>query len=431
MKIAYFVNDQPKPSHTFIRREVLAIERLGQAVTRYALRGWSERVVDPDDIAEQQRTHYVLRGGLLGLAWTALRFTVKHPLRMHNGLRRAVQVTLGGDRTWMHHLVSLAEACQLVEWFARDEIDHVHAHFGTNSAEVVMLARALGGPTYSFTVHGADEWDMPRQLKLREKLEHAAFVVAISSFTRAQMARWARPEDRAKIHVVHCGLEESALSQAPTPVPDNRRIVCVGRLCVEKGQDTLVEAVAELLHRGVPATLELVGDGPLRPRIESLIRTHGLSQHVVLSGLATSAQVFEKLRNARLMALPSTSEGLPVVLMEALALGRPVVTTYVAGIPELIRDGEEGFLIPSGDVHSLVDALERALSMPVDELTRMAQRGNRRVRDRHSVDVEARKLLDLFRRAHAVGEVHVGGTPESASHQGGGSQYVRSVLASK
>ncbi len=404
MKLAYFVNVHPKVSHTFIRREIFALERLGQSIERYAIRGWGDQVVDPDDKSEQKRTHYLLRNKL-DLLLTALVFFVMHPVLAMRGAKRTMQVARHGDRTWIHHVASLLEGIQLAKWCRRDGVNHVHAHFGTNSAEVVMLARAVGGPTYSFTVHGADEWDMPRQLKLREKLEHAAFVIAISSFTKAQMARWANPDDRDKIHVVHCGLDAAAFAEALTPVPDNPRIVCVGRLCVEKGQDTLVLAMAALAQRGVKAELELVGDGPLRGRIEALIQRYSLQDSVKLSGWASSAQVFAKLRAARLMALPSTSEGLPVVIMEALALGRPVLTTYIAGIPELVRDGREGFLIPSGDVGRLVDALERALVTPVEQLTAMALNGHRRVRARHFIDTEATKLLHLFRRACAEGEV--------------------------
>ncbi len=399
MKIAYFVNGHPKTSHTFIRREILAIERAGQPVTRFALRGWDEAMVDPGDQNEQRLTRYVLKAGLLRLLVSTVKFAASHPGKFFRGLQLTAQVAWQGDRTWLHHMVSLAEAAVLAQWCDDDRIDHIHAHFGTNSAEIVMLARALGGPRYSFTVHGADEWDMPRQLKLREKLQHAAFVVAISSFTKSQMMRWARTEDRDRIHVVHCGLDAPAFESPLTPVPDNQRIVCVGRLCVEKGQDLLVLAVAELAKRGVFAELELVGDGPLRARIEALVLQHGLQDRVVLSGWASSATVFDKLRGARLMALPSVSEGLPVVIMEALALGRPVVTTYIAGIPELVRDGKEGFLLPAGDLNALVAALERGLTTPADELTAMAVASRERIKQRHSIDVEASKLLQLFRRA--------------------------------
>jgi colanic acid/amylovoran biosynthesis glycosyltransferase len=403
VKLAYFVNDQPKPSHTFIRREIMALERLGQPVVRYALRGWADTLVDPDDVREQAKTQYVLKAGLGALLVSTVRFALANPGRALRGLARMWETAQGRARSLAHHVVTWAEACEIVQWCKRDGIDHVHAHFGTNSAEVVMLARAMGGPTYSFTVHGADEWDMPRQLRLREKLQHAAFVVAISSFTRSQMARWARPEDRDKIHVVHCGLDAAAFAATPTPVPDNHQLVCVGRLCVEKGQDTLVQAIAKLVERRVPVALDLVGDGPLRERIEGLVKELRLEKHVSLSGWASSAVVFDKFRAARAMVLPSTSEGLPVVIMEALALGRPVVTTYIAGIPELIRDGQEGFLIPAGDVRTLVAALERVLVTPTAELGAMALKGHHRVKERHLIDTEAAKLLTLFGRTMKEG----------------------------
>ena len=396
MKLAYFINGHPKVSHTFIRREILAIERQGQSVARFALRGWDDVLFDPQDQHEQKLTRYVLRGGLSGLLWATCAFAAKHPMRFASGLRMAARMAWHGDRTWLHHLVSLAEAVVLCRWCEADGIDHVHAHFGTNSAEIVLLAKALHGPSYSFTVHGADEWDMPRQLKLCEKLQYAEFVVTISSFTRAQMMRWARPEDHDKIHVVHCGLDAPAFDAALTPVPDNRLIVCVGRLCVEKSQDLLVLALAELRKRNIDAQLELVGDGPLRPRIEALVQRHGLQRQVTLTGWASSAAVFDRLRASRVMALPSVSEGLPVVIMEALALGRPVIATYVAGIPELVRDGQEGFLLPAGDLNALVNALERALTTPVDELTRRASAAYDRVKARHSIDIEAKKLMVLF-----------------------------------
>ncbi len=399
MKLAYFVNGHPKVSHTFIRREILALERLGQPIARFALRGWDDVLIDPEDQHEQKVTRYVLQRGVVGLLAAAGAFALKHPVRFASGLRMAARMAWHGDRTWLHHGVSLFEAIVLCDWCEADGIEHVHAHFGTNSAEIVLLARALHGPTYSFTVHGADEWDMPRHLKLCEKLQYAEFVVAISAFTKAQMMRWARPQDRDKIHVVHCGLDAPAFESPLTPVPDNCRIVCVGRLCVEKSQDLLVLAMAELVKRNVEAQLELVGDGPLRPRIEALIEQHGLQQRVSLAGWASSAMVFDKLRASRVMALPSVSEGLPVVIMEALALGRPVVSTYIAGIPELVRDGQEGFLLPAGDLDALANALERALTTPAEVLTRMATGARARVKDRHSIDIEAAKLMTLFHQA--------------------------------
>lgn len=260
-----------------------------------------------------------------------------------------------------------------------------------------MLARALGGPTYSFTVHGSAEWDMPTQYKLREKIRDAAFVVGISSYTRAQLYRWADPCDWPKIHVVHCGLEESFHGSVDVPVPANRRFVSIGRFVKEKAFGLLVEAVGKLKGLGIIVELVLCGDGELRPSIEALISLYGIQSQVRITGWISSAQVREELLAARAFVLPSVMEALPVVLMEAMALRRPVLATYVGGIPELVRDGHEGWLFPAGSLEELMKAISACLDTPVEVLREMAERGRARALERHSVDTEALKLIHLFR----------------------------------
>jgi len=246
-----------------------------------------------------------------------------------------------------------------------------------------MYARMLGGPPYSFTVHGPAEFQAPTALGA--KVHDAAFAVAISSFGRSQLYLHCAYEDWPKIKVIHCGLERSFFEGACTGAGDSRRFVCVGRLCREKGQLLLIEAVARLRDRGVHFELLLAGDGPMRGEAESLIAHFGLAQQVRISGWISSEEV-----------LPTFDEGLPVVLMEALALCRPVVTTYVAGIPELVRAGENGWLIPAGSVGELADALEACLAASPEILQRMGEAGRERVRARHAIDIEAQKLIELF-----------------------------------
>jgi glycosyltransferase involved in cell wall biosynthesis len=402
MKIAYFINQYPKVSHSFIRREILALERQGFNVGRFALRGWDSELVDPDDLVELERTRFVLKDGLLPLLLRFAGNAVRQPLATARGLAMAFSLANGGDRTLLHHLVSLAEASVLAGWLRADGVQHVHAHFGTNSAEVVMLARALGGPAYSFTVHGPDEWDMPEQLKLRDKVRDAKFVVGISSFTRAQLCRWVRAEDQGKIHIVHCGLEASFHHGAAVPAPDNRTLVCIGRLSRQKAQYLLIDAIAKLKQRGSRVDVVLGGDGEMRPEIEAKIAAQGLQDQVRLTGWISSDDVRRELLAARAMVLPSFAEGLPVVLMEALAVRRPVLTTYIAGIPELVRDGQEGWLVPAGSPDELADAIDACLAMPIDTLRAMGDRGHARVIERHSVDTEALKLAALIRGVDPV-----------------------------
>jgi len=398
-QIAYFINQYPKVSHSFIRREILALERQGFDIFRIALRGWDAEVVDAEDKLERERTQYVLQSGVLGLIAPVIQTLIRFPVKFLSSLKLAIRMGIRADRAWPYHLVYLAEACRMLSWIQAKDIKHIHAHFGTNSAEVVMLLKLLGGPGYSFTVHGPEEFDKPEFIKLREKVSHAAFVVAISSFGRSQLFRWINYQDWNKVQVVHCGLEPSFHEDAVQPVTSAPRLVCVGRLSEQKGQLLLVDAVSKLLAKGIDMELVLAGDGEMRPEIDALIRQHSLESKVIITGWISSKQVREEILASRAMVQPSFAEGLPVVIMEAMALRRPVLTTYVAGIPELVRPGENGWLFPAGDVDELVKVLEDFLRTPTEILEKMGQAAHQRVLERHSIDVEAAKLARLFAQA--------------------------------
>lgn len=395
MKIAYLVNQYPKVSHSFIRREILALERQGIEVARVAVRGWGDTLVDPEDQRERAQTRYVLQGGALGLAGAVLRQMVTTPVRFARALGLAWRMGQRAARPWPIHLIYLAEACRMLPWVA--DARHLHAHFGTNSAEVAMLVHALGGPAYSFTVHGPEEFDQPEFLHLAEKIRRAAFVVAISSYGRSQLYRWIGERDWAKVQVVHCGIEPAFHAGEIAAPPAAPRIVCVGRLCEQKGQLLLVSAVERLVRKGTPVELVLAGDGEMRPQIEALIERSSLQQHVRITGWIGSDTVRAEIVAARALVLPSFAEGLPVVIMEAMALRRPVLSTYVAGIPELVRPGREGWLFAAGDVDALVAALEEMLATAPATLEAMGRAAQVRVLERHAIDTEAAKLARLFK----------------------------------
>ena len=401
-RVAYFVNQYPKVSHTFIRREIAALERQGVHVERLAVRGWDAEVKDPQDVIERGRTRYVLQGSLPGLMAEGLAYLLARPSRAWSALKLARQMARGGQGSLARHVVYLLEACRVAKWLARAEVQHVHAHFGTNSAEVVMLAHALGGPGYSFTAHGPEEFDKPEALGLQRKILDAAFVVAISSFGRSQLSRWVPASAWPKIRVVHCGLEKEFFAAdgdiRPAPVP---RLVCVGRLCEQKGQLLLVAAVATLVRRGVAIELVLAGDGEMREVVEAAVAAAGLQAHVHITGWIGSDQVRDELAAARALVLPSFAEGLPVVIMEAMAIGRPVISTYVAGIPELVRDGIDGWLVPAGDANALADAMQDCLESPAARLADMGRSAHARVGERHAIDIEAAKLRHMFDAAIA------------------------------
>jgi glycosyltransferase involved in cell wall biosynthesis len=402
MRIAYLINQYPKVSHSFIRREIVALERAGIEVVRVSVRGWNDIAADAADEVEKGRTRYLLQRGMGPLAMAMLACIVTNPWSFAIALASAMRFSRGSLRPLPLHLVYLAEACLLKRWLRELKCDHVHAHFGTNATEVVYLCRRLGGPGFSFTVHGPEEFDMPAALHLPKKVRLARFVVAISSFGRSQMMRWIDAADWHKVRVVHCGLDGEFLAQTLTPPPRNLQFVCVGRLCEQKGQLLLLRAVHRLREQGLRVELVLAGDGEMRPEVEALIAELGIAEQVRITGWISGDTVRQEILQARALVLPSFAEGLPVVLMEAMALGRPVISTYIAGIPELVHNGINGWLIPAGDVQALADAMREVLASDEHALAVIGERAHQRAVARHSIDTEAGKLLAHFRAAVAA-----------------------------
>ena len=398
MKIAYLTNQYPKISHTFIRREIDAVMRADAnlEVFRYSIRPTPDRLIDPADIAEQQSTDVVLNHGFISLLLATLRGLLTRPVKFFGAFLLAMRLGRNGSQGCLWHIFYLAEAAWLLRQFQSKQITHVHVHFGTNPATVALLCRVLGGPTYSFTVHGPEEFDRPEALYLKTKIEHCKFVVAVSSFGRSQLCRWSAFSDWPKIRIVRCGLPSDDLDQTVTPVEDNQRLVCVGRLIEQKGQFLLVEAARILRDAGMNFELVLVGDGELRGEIEHMIEAAGLQNCVRLIGWQTSQQVRDRLQKSRAFVLPSFAEGLPVSIMEAFAAGRPVVSTYIAGTPELVRPVENGWLVPAGSSEALAAALKDVLQTSTDVLTDMGARGKQLVQELHRADSEAAKLAQLF-----------------------------------
>jgi glycosyltransferase involved in cell wall biosynthesis len=395
-RIAYVINQYPKISHTFIRREILALEHQGFDILRIALQGWDAELADEEDRRERLKTRYVLQQGVFPLLWAVLRMMLTAPIRFFSALTLTIRIGWGAERTLPYHLAYLAEACRILPWLRSFGATHVHAHFGNNSAEIVMLVNALGGPPYSFTVHGQVEFLFGG---INEKVRKAAFVVAISSYGRSQFYHRIEHAYWHKVKLVHCGLEPAfhkVKSELFNTIP---RLVCVGRLCKEKGQLLLIEAAHRLNEKGIKFELVLAGDGELRTELEKLIAQHGLTQQVRITGWISSNQVREEILASRGLVLPSFTEGMPIVLMEAMALHRPVIATYVGGIPELVLPGENGWLIPAGSIEDLTASLENCLLKSPEELEKMGEAGYLRIMERHSINTEAAKLAVLFRES--------------------------------
>ena len=339
MRIAYLVNQYPKVSHSFIRREILALERQGFEVMRIALRGWDDELVDRGRPA-RARTHALCparRRASLLLA--LMRMLLTRPVRLMQALALAWRMGRRAERPLPVHLVYLAEACRIEPWLRAAGIQHLHAHFGTNSAEVAMLVHALGGPRWSFTVHGPEEFDKALLIGLAEKIRRCAFVVAISSYGRSQLYRLVEHQHWPKVQVVHCGLEP-----AFSPRPRARPCGAAPRL---RGPAVRAKrAVAAGGGRAAPCRAGgrvRAGAGrrrrtARRDRSADSRATTCRTECASRAGSAAS-EVREEILAARALVLPSFAEGLPVVIMEAMALRRPVISTFVAGIPELVHPG--------------------------------------------------------------------------------------------
>ena len=400
MQITYLINQYPKVSHSFIRREILALERQGFHVQRIALRGWNEVVVDIEDIAEQKKTLYVLAQGVISLLIAALKVLFSTPARFFAALDLALKMARVSEKSLPYHLIYLAEACKMLPWLKLHQSQHLHAHFGTNSAEIAMLAGVLAKLPYSYTVHGPEEFDKPQALGLNMTIHQAKFVIAISSFGRSQLYRWANFADWGKVKIVHCGLEASFYNVPAKLIAATPRLVCVGRLCEQKGQMLLIEAAKKLNDSGVDFELILAGDGEMRAEIESLIAKYQLQDKVKITGWISSDEVRKHILSSQALVLPSFAEGLPVVIMEAMSLKRPVISTYIAGIPELLKQGENGWLCVAGDVEDLHKAMREALTLPVETLQKMGDAAYIRVIARHNIDIEAAKLAEYFKAAN-------------------------------
>lgn len=393
MGLAYLMNTYPITSTTFVRREIQAHEAAGVPVARFAIRDWNEDLVDPRDRAEIGKTTYILRQGAAALAGRAVREAFTNPLGFARALKTTLHLATRPGGTGLKNAAYLLEAVFFKQAARAGNVHHVHAHFSTNSAAVALLARRMGGPSYSFTAHGPDEFDDSVANGLPVKVEHAAFVAAITDYARGVILAATDGAGADKVHVVRCGIDLDEFHS--TPPPDNKRIVCVGRLCPAKAQALLLAAVAPLVADNPDLELVLIGDGPDRAAIEAEISDLGLADHVTLAGWASGEEVRAAIQGARIFALPSFAEGLPIVLMESFAMGRAVVTTRITGIPELV-DADCGWIVEPGDVPALRDALSKALAADTATLARLAETGRARVAAAHGQTQNAEQLRALF-----------------------------------
>ena len=405
LTIGYVTNIYARASDSFIRGEVQQLRSMGHTVHTFSIRRAKEdQNISQEICQEQSTTDYILSHNPLRLLLSFLSGCLRSPLRMFATLRLARQTTAAGLKAKVWQVAYMLEASYLAERAGKLGIQHLHNHIPVGVGTVTMLAARLAELPYSLTIHGFPTFYEMKRWAVPEKIFRSAFTACISSFCRSQCMIWLPASDWPKLKIIHCGLNGTFLAAPSSPLLDDPRLVCVARFSGEKGHHVLLDAVRILVEQRRKVKLVLVGDGPSRPQIELAVKELQLQEHVQLIGWRDAETVREKILNARALVLPSFAEGLPVVIMEAFALKRPVISTYVAGIPELVENGVNGWLVPAGSAEALADAMRQALASSPEKLARMGQAGYERVTQNHDVCKEAQKLAALFRGAIAEKE---------------------------
>jgi glycosyltransferase involved in cell wall biosynthesis len=358
MRIAYLVSQYPAASHTFIRREVEALRARGVEIDTFSINRPSkgEREKGPDRVAFET-TYYVLPPTLFRLISVHARAISTRPLSYLRTLGLALRHRVPGVKALVWSLFHFAEAILVARELERRADGHLHNHFANSGANVGLLASSYLGIPWSLTLHGISETDYPAGLLLGAKLKAAAFVACVSYFGRAQAMRTVSPEYWDKFTIVRCALDLSVLPARDRAVRTKLRVICVGRLSPEKGHLGLLEAFRDALARGHDAELVLVGDGPELERIEKSIERLQIGASVQMLGRLSESDTLAEVAKSDLLVLASFMEGLPVVLMEALALGLPVIAPRVAGVPELVEHGRHGLLFTPADWQDLTENL--------------------------------------------------------------------------
>jgi glycosyltransferase involved in cell wall biosynthesis len=396
MKIAYLNSEYPSLSHTFIEREVRELRRLGLDIVTFSVRkpnamgklGHGHAKAAQETIVLQDNFFHIIRDVVLGILGAPI-----------SGMRSVIasqKLSPPGIGNRIKHLAYWAQALRLARRLRREGINHIHVHMANSGAAIALLAceynRSL---TYSLTIHGSAEFFHVDSWTLQPKTESAKYVRCISHFCRAQVMAWADPDRWENFHVVRCGVDTNAYSPRSDARNGRFRILTVGRLHPIKGYDVLLEACYLLKKDGIDFQLEMVGDGPMRSRLESQTKQLGLTDCVRFAGAVGQDEIGLYYDLADIMVISSFMEGVPVVLMEAMAKQLGVVASVVGGVPELVDDGRHGFLVPPGCPSALADAIKRYVANR--QLCRIhGCLGRERVLNEYNICGSARGMYDLF-----------------------------------
>jgi colanic acid/amylovoran biosynthesis glycosyltransferase len=397
IRLAYFLSRYPAVSHTFFLKEILGLRQIGFEIEAASVNPPDRPISQlPLREAEEAGKTYCLKHTSY---WEAIHvlvtITFVHPVIALRGLRAALGLTSWDLPRKIYALFYLVEAFLLGRWMRKHDLHHLHVHFGGSVATVAMLAAETWGFDYSMTIHGPEEFYEVEDCYLPRKIERAKFIFCISDFCRSQLMKYCDPAHWDKMHVVRLGVDADEFKPVSREAEGPLQIVCVGRLVPAKGQHILLRAFSSLHSKGHNLHLRLIGDGPDRASLEKEVAETKLTDYVTFCGSLNHDQAREQLGSADIFALASFAEGIPIALMEAMAMSIPCISTNVAGIPELIRSNIEGLLVPPSSVEALAAALELLILDPALR-RRLGDAGRERVLERYNLAVNLKVLAAAF-----------------------------------
>ncbi|MDT8328012.1 MAG: glycosyltransferase [Roseovarius sp.] len=410
--IAYLTGEYPRATDTFIQREVAALRAHGMVVETCSIRRTGpEHHTGPEQRLEAAQTFHVLETATSPLRLIRAHLAAfRRPNRWFSALCLAWRTSPGGIKPTLYQLIYLAEAAVLADHLRRRGITHLHNHIAKSSCTVAMLMSEMSGIPFSFTLHGPDIFFEPYRWRLDEKIARARFVACISDFCRSQAMAFSAPKHWAKLHIVHCGVDPLRYD---APAPDaSAHLLFVGRLAAVKGVPVLFAALRDLLATHPDLHLTLVGDGPERGDLERGAQAMGLGAHLTFAGYRSQSEVAALLAHSTALVLPSFAEGVPVVLMEAMAARLPVITTRIAGVPELVEHAKSGLVVAPGDEGALRDAIATILD-DADLRRAMGEAGRAKVLAEFTSEAEGAWLAELFKG-------YAADTPPSGKRPGAG-----------
>ncbi len=402
--IAYMMSRFPKITETFILTEMIAVEAEGIDVEVYPLLREDTSVIHAEAQPYVDRAHFepFMSFGIFKANMAAI---LRQPLAYLSTFFGAVWGVRSSRNFVIGTLGIFPKAVKMALDMQRDDVTHIHAHFANHPAMAAMIIHRLTGIPYSFTGHGSDLH--VDQTYLSEKLHRAAFAVTISRYNVDFMCEHAGEWARHKIKMIHCGIDTAMFQPAPSQdTAQPFTILMVAALREVKGHSVLMAACEHLKEKGLDFRCHLIGDGELRKDIQTYIDARGLTGQVSLLGPQPRDVVATAMKEADVIVLPSIMgsrgdrEGIPVVLMEAMATGKPVVSTQQSGIPELVEDGVSGFLCPAGDAEALAEALI-TLAEDAELRNTMGKAGRSYVEQHFNIRETSRQMAQVLKEAAA------------------------------